>query len=88
MWRTVSAERFTGQVDDESAAKAAYERHNAEVRKSVPASQLVDWQPSDGWGPICAALGLAVPAEPFPHTNTRAEMQAMIADPSALIPPA
>jgi hypothetical protein len=88
MWRTVSAQRFTDRVDDESAAKAAYERHNAEVRKAVPASQLVDWQPSDGWAPICAALGLAVPAEPFPHANTRAELQAMIADPSTFMPPA
>jgi len=87
MWQAVSRARFTEDVNDAAAAKAAYERHNAEVRKSVPKSRLVDWQPSDGWGPICAALGVAVPDAPFPHANTRAEMQAMIADPSMFIPP-
>jgi hypothetical protein len=85
MWQTVSRERFTDQVRDETLAKAAYERHNADVRASVPSSHLLDWQPSDGWAPICERLGLAVPHEPFPHVNTREEMRARIADPSELI---
>ena len=38
--------------------------------EAVPAERLVEWQPGDGWGPLCAALGVAEPAEPFPHTNT------------------
>jgi len=80
MWRTVSKARFTENTGDEAAAKAAYERHNAEVRASVPADRLIDWQPGDGWAPICEGLGLATPDIPFPHVNTRAEMQAMMAD--------
>jgi hypothetical protein len=28
---------------------------------------------ADGWEPLCAALGVPVPDEPFPHTNMRAE---------------
>ena len=39
--------------------------------------QQIDWQPGDGWEPICAALDVPVPAEPFPHTNTTAEFRAM-----------
>src|SRR5579871_506992 len=78
MWQAVSKARFTEDVNDEAAAKAAYERHNAAVRAAVPPAQLVDWQPSDGWAPICAALGVAVPEAPFPHANTREEMKAMI----------
>jgi hypothetical protein len=58
---------------DEAAAKAAYDRHNARVRAAVPPSRLVEWQPGDGWEPICSALALPVPAEPFPHTNTTEE---------------
>ncbi len=58
---------------DPQAAMTAYERHNAEVRSTVPASRLLDWQARDGWEPICRALGVAVPDEPFPHVNTREE---------------
>src|SRR4051794_21962660 len=58
---------------DRDAAMAAYERHNAAVRAEVPADRLVDWQPGDGWEPLCAALGVPVPEEAFPHTNTTEE---------------
>lgn len=71
------ATRFTADLDDEAAAKAAYERHNAEVRASVPPERLLEWQPGDGWKPLCDALGIAVPDEPFPHVNTTAEFRAM-----------
>jgi hypothetical protein len=69
--------RFTPHWRDRDAAVAAYEAHNAEVRASVPADRLVDWHPGDGWEPLCAALGLPVPAEPFPHVNTTSEFRAM-----------
>ncbi len=54
-------------------AIAGYERHNAAVRAGVPAGRLVEWAPGDGWEPLCRALGVAEPDEPFPHVNTRAE---------------
>jgi hypothetical protein len=71
MWRAVASARFTSDWTDKDAAIAAYERHNAEARASVPADRLVDWQARDGWGPLAEALGVAVPDEPFPHLNTR-----------------
>ena len=66
-------ERFTGtqQWDDPTILKAAYDRHNDEVRNSVPAHRLVDWRPTDGWQPICDALELPVPDMPFPWINKR-----------------
>jgi hypothetical protein len=69
--------RFTPNWTDPAAAKRAYEEHNARVRAAVPAQRFVDWQPGDGWDPICAALGLPVPSEPFPHVNTTADFRAM-----------
>ena len=51
MWRAVASARFTPDWTDEGASLAAYERHNAEVRASVPSERLVDWKPADGWGP-------------------------------------
>ncbi len=65
--------RFTRALDDRAAAIAALERHNARVRATVPAHRLLEWHAADGWGPLCAALGVPVPDEPFPHTNTRGD---------------
>jgi len=67
------ATRFTSEIRDRDASIAAFERHNAEVRARVPASRLLEWRAGDGWAPICKRLGLPIPAEPFPHTNTTAE---------------
>ncbi|HKP89676.1 MAG TPA: sulfotransferase [Thermoleophilaceae bacterium] len=61
--------RFTPAPFEERAAKQAYERHNSEVRAEVPADRLLEWQPGDGWAPLCERLGVPVPDEPFPHIN-------------------
>ena len=53
------AKRFTPDWQDETEAKAAYEKHNADVRASVPADRLIDYRVGDGWEPICEKLGLA-----------------------------
>lgn len=68
--------RFTKQWSDPGSAMDAYERHNAEVRATIAPGRLVEWRASDGWGPICEALGLPVPDEPFPHSNTTSEFRA------------
>lgn len=68
---------FTPGWRNERDAKAAYEAHNQAVRAAVPADRLVDWHPGDGWEPICAALELPVPNEPFPHVNTTDDFRAM-----------
>jgi hypothetical protein len=58
---------------DDRAAMAAYERHNDAVRREVPPERLVEWQPGDGWEPLCRALDVDVPDEPFPHVNSTEE---------------
>jgi sulfotransferase family protein len=62
--------------DDQGAAEAYYERYNAAVRRDAPPDRLLEFRATDGWEPLCAALGLPVPEEPFPRTNTRAEWNA------------
>lgn len=71
MFSEVLRATFTSETHDAEQAKAAYERHNAHVRATVPANRLVDWTPADGWEPLCAALGVPVPDEPFPRSNTQ-----------------
>ena len=62
-----------GDLTDKDACIAAYEAHNARVRATADPKRLLEWQATDGWEPICAALGLPVPDEPFPHTNSTEE---------------
>jgi hypothetical protein len=71
-------DRLTPRWREPAAAIEAYERHNDDVRRTVPPDQLIDWQPGHGWGPICSVLGLPVPEEPFPHENTTADFEARI----------
>jgi len=76
--RMISAlfERSLGDdLTDADAVMAAYEAHNAAVRAEIAPERLFEYQPGDDWGPICAALGLPEPVEPFPHTNTREEFR-------------
>ena len=61
---------------DEDALVAGMERHNAEVRAQVPACQLLEWSPADGWGPLCEFLERPVPTAPLPHVNDSAAFNA------------
>lgn len=79
--RRLMADRFSDRFDDPDQMIAAYHRHNDAVRAAVPAERLLEWSPSDGWEPICAKLGVAVPAEPFPLTNTTVEFREMLGMP-------
>jgi hypothetical protein len=69
-------ERLDPAWRERDAAMAAYDRHNETVRTAAPSDRLAEWQPGDGWEPICAALGVSVPRKPFPHTNTAAQFRA------------
>jgi len=78
MAQDMFSKTFTPDWQNPDAAKLAYERHNAEVRATIDPERLVEWQPGDGWEPLCRALGVAVPSEPFPHVNSTAEFRAML----------
>jgi hypothetical protein len=73
MWMELARNRFTPRLDDREAAVAAYERHNADVRARAPRERLLEWTARDGWEPLCRALGVAAPDEPFPHANSTEE---------------
>ncbi|MCH1865822.1 sulfotransferase family protein [Nocardioides sp. CFH 31398] len=62
--------------DDPADVMAGYERRLADVRAAVGADRLVEWQPGDGWEPLCRALDLPVPDAPFPHENSTAAFRA------------
>jgi hypothetical protein len=77
-WRAMATDmlkRFTPNFLDPDEAKAAFVRHNDEVRATIAPSRLIEWRPGDDWGPLCEGLGLPVPDEPYPHTNTTEEFR-------------
>ena len=80
-WRDMVAAmftRFTSDIGNKRAAIAAYEKHNADVRARAPKARLVEYRPGDGWEPLCKALDVPVPKEPYPKTNTREEWAARL----------
>jgi hypothetical protein len=80
MLQSIMGSRFVANPgENKEAAIAAYNRNNAHVHATAPKDRLVVWKPAAGWGPLCKALKLPVPSEPFPHSNTTEEFQARLA---------
>lgn len=63
---------FGGRAADEEHARAIFDAHNRAVEGSVPPERLLVYDVAAGWAPLCAFLDRPIPAEPFPHLNTRA----------------
>jgi hypothetical protein len=61
---------FGGRPGDKAHAIAIYEAHVAAVKAEVPANRLLVHNLGDGWEPLCAHLGVAVPDQPYPQRNS------------------
>jgi hypothetical protein len=73
------AKMFQGRFEDRAFAIDVFNRHNEQVRRDVPTDRLLVYEISQGWGPLCAFLGVPVPeGKPFPHLNDTAEFRARI----------
>lgn len=51
----------------------AFEANTEAVKAALPAERLLTFNVKDGWGPLCAFLGVPEPDEAFPNTNSRGE---------------
>lgn len=58
---------------DAAGLTRAFNAHTDAVKAAIPPGQLLVYQVKEGWGPLCAFLGVPVPDEPFPRTNDRGE---------------
>ncbi len=65
----IMMETFGTMTPDAGTAKAAYMRRLEQVRAAVPENRLLVYDVAQGWGPLCAFLGVPVPEAPFPHRN-------------------
>jgi hypothetical protein len=60
---------LAGDTFTDQGLAGAMERWNAEVISTVPARQLLVWDPREGYEPLCRFLGGELPAEPLPRIN-------------------
>jgi hypothetical protein len=74
---------FNAQIHDREAMTAYFRRHVETVKATIPANRLIVYEVGAGWEPLCAGLGVPVPAEPYPSENSRAEFMARVAAASA-----
>ena len=73
MWRAVTRSRFCDEFEDKTKMMAAMESHNQAIKDAIPPRRLLVWEVTEGWEPLCRALGVPVPNRPFPRTNTKTE---------------
>jgi hypothetical protein len=66
---------FAGRPDDRALAIARYEENVKAVRATVPPERLLVHSLGDGWEPLCAHLGVPVPAQPYPSRNSANDFQ-------------
>ena len=66
---------FDGRMDDRAHATAVFAAHVEEVTAALPAERLLVYETGTGWGPLCTFLGVPVPDEPYPLTNTTTEFR-------------
>jgi len=53
-----------------------YEKHNAEVKRTIPPDRLLVFEASQGWEPLCRFLDVKVPSAPYPMMNSTEEFLA------------
>ena len=70
--RVIARTGFPQGLDKDQLAEA-FITHVEAVKATIPAERLLVYQVSEGWGPLCAFLGVPAPDAPFPRTNDRAE---------------
>jgi hypothetical protein len=77
--RLVWVGMFQGRFEDKPYAIEVFNQHNEQVRRVVPPVRLLVYEVREGWGPLCAFLGVPVPdGKPFPHLNDAEEFRARI----------
>lgn len=69
---------FQGRLDDRQHTIDIFNRHIADVQRTVPSDRLLVYEVKQGWGPLCAFLGVDVPDIPFPHLNDSEDFHSVI----------
>jgi hypothetical protein len=71
-------EKTFGNDFSEAHMIDVFERHNAEVKRTIPSDRLLVFEAQDGWAPLCEFLGVPVPGVPYPRANSTDEFLARV----------
>lgn len=67
---------FQGRFEDKAWVREVYDARIAEIKATIAPERLTVWELGvDGWEPLAAMLGVAVPDEPFPRLHDTAEFR-------------
>jgi len=78
MTRELILERTFAGDDTREHVLEVLAAHEKDVIASVPPAELLVYDVAEGWEPLCAFLGVPVPDEPFPRTNTTSDFRTMV----------
>ncbi|HKG37378.1 MAG TPA: sulfotransferase [Conexibacter sp.] len=75
---------FQDRFADKDFAIDVFNRHNENVKRTVPADKLLVYEIQQGWEPLCELLGVDVPDEEFPHLNDAETFRQMFGIPAGV----
>ena len=75
----VIGDLFDRRMTDKAKLIEVYQRHNEEVRRTIPQERLLVYEVADGWEPLCRFLNAEVPNESMPRANSTDEFRQNLA---------
>ena len=75
----VIGDLFDRRMTDKAKLIEVYQRHNEEVRRTIPQERLLVYDVADGWEPLCRFLDAEVPNESMPRANSTDEFRQNLA---------
>ncbi|MGE3744032.1 MAG: sulfotransferase family protein, partial [Geminicoccaceae bacterium] len=66
----IAEQVFDDRLTDRTHATRVFRDHIAAVQAEIAPERLLVFDVKEGWEPLCAFLGVPVPATPYLHTNS------------------
>ncbi|MGB3800965.1 MAG: sulfotransferase family protein [Lewinella sp.] len=71
-------QHYGGAFADRERTLKTYQTFFEEARETIPAQRRIEYNVSEGWGPLCDFLEVPEPTAPFPFKNKRADFISQI----------
>lgn len=74
----IAAQTFGCPPTDRDGVLSAYRLRAEQVRAEIAPERLLVFDVAEGWAPLCAFLGVAVPDEAFPRVNSTVDFWKLV----------